>query len=183
MTRKRMIVALAACALAAPMSGCTVVKSERREGRARVATVSYNGPARTLDALHDAASKADGRRYFSLFTEDAVFLGTDASERWPIDEFRAYAQTRFDTGRGWAYRVTGRSIAFSDSGDVAWFDERLVNEKYGECRGTGVLQRTASGAWKIAQYNLTVPVPNDLLPDVAEQIRAYEAARSMPAAE
>jgi hypothetical protein len=37
-----------------------------------------------LDALHEAASRADGRTYFELFAHDAVFFGTDATERWPI---------------------------------------------------------------------------------------------------
>ena len=29
------------------------------------------------------------------------------------------------------------------------------------------------GAWKIAQYNLTVPIPNDLLAGFAEKIREF----------
>lgn len=37
-----------------------------------------------------------------------------------------------------------------------------MNEKYGECRGSGVLLREG-GEWRIAQYNLTVPIPNDLM--------------------
>ena len=53
---------------------------------------------RTLDALHVAASKADGERYFALFAPDAVFLGTDATERWTLEEFKNYAGERFKTG-------------------------------------------------------------------------------------
>lgn len=128
--------------------------------------------ARVLDALHEAASKADGVRYFSLFTNDAVFLGTDAAERWTIGEFRDYAMKRFATGVGWTYRVTERHIALGPSGDAAWFDERLMNEKYGECRGTGALVKRGD-SWRIAQYNLLVPIPNDLLPRVAELIREH----------
>lgn len=184
MSQKPVVVGLFAAALLTAVSGCVVVKSEKDPSEGVTPSrESRHSPGRTLDALHEAASKADGRRYFRLFTDDAVFLGTDASERWSIDEFREYAQARFDTGSGWTYTVTGRFVEFSDRGDVAWFDERLLNEKYGECRGSGVLERMPSGEWKIAQYNLTVPVPNDLLPNVAEQIRAYDAARSMPAAE
>ena len=56
------------------------------------------------------------------------------------------------------------------SGDTAWFDERLENEHYGECRGTGVL-RKADGRWRIAQYNLSIPVPNDLASELVERIR------------
>jgi hypothetical protein len=42
-----------------------------------------------LDAFHDAASRADGALYFRLFAEDAVFIGTDASERWSVKETKS----------------------------------------------------------------------------------------------
>lgn len=40
-----------------------------------------------LDDFHDAAAKADGDRYFKHFAPRAIFLGTDATERWSVDEF------------------------------------------------------------------------------------------------
>lgn len=126
-----------------------------------------------LDALHDAASKADGPRYFALFDESAVFLGTDASERWSITKFREYAEARFATGKGWTYRVKSRHVSISPAGDAAWFDEMLMNDKYGECRGSGVLL-LREGGWKVAQYNLLAPIPNDMLPEVARLIRAFD---------
>ena len=116
----------------------------------------------TLDALHRFASEAYGESYFSLFTDDAVFLGTDATERWPIAEFREYALARFNTGVGWTYKPKKRFIYFDSDGNTAWFDEVVMNENYGECRGTGVLEKKR-GKWRISHYNLTVPVPNDLL--------------------
>lgn len=123
-----------------------------------------------LDALHDAASKADGARYFDLFTDDAVFLGTDATERWTVDAFKAYATPYFDQGRGWTYTMTSRNIFLSEDGQTAWFDERLDNENFGTCRGTGVLVRRGED-WKIAQYNLTIPIPNALAYQVVDLIR------------
>ncbi|MDX2115369.1 MAG: nuclear transport factor 2 family protein [Planctomycetota bacterium] len=125
-----------------------------------------------LNELHDAASRADGERYFALFTPDAIFYGTDDSERWTVDQFRDYARPYFEKGQGWTYRRVDRQIFFSEDRRTAWFDERLDNDKWGRARGTGVLVRTSSG-WKIAQYNLTVPVPNDLLPEVAQRIREH----------
>ncbi len=113
-----------------------------------------------LDDWHDAASKADGERYFGHMCADAVFLGTDASERWTLAEFRAYAEPRFSRGQGWTYTPRERHVFLAPG--VAWFDERLWNEKYGECRGTGVL-REEDGRWRIAQYNLAFPVPNELV--------------------
>lgn len=148
--------------------------------RTAPSTVPTTGPAsgpdeivKTLDRFHDAASRADENEYFGLFAADGVFLGTDASERWSKEQFRAYAKPYFAQGRGWTYlpRPNGRFVTVSRDGGVAWFDEVLDNAKFGECRGSGVLVRDDKG-WKIAQYNLTVPVPNDLLPKVADMIKA-----------
>ncbi len=132
---------------------------------------------KVLDTLHDAASKADGKRYFSCFAPDAVFFGTDATERWTIDQFRAYAQARFDQGTGWTYHPRKRHVFLSRDRKTAWFDETLHNAKYGECRGTGVLVKRGDG-WKITQYNLTIPIPNEIALEVVERIREVIQARS-----
>ena len=130
-----------------------------------------------LDALHRAASEADGATYFALFHPDAVYYGTDATERWSIDEFRSFAKPYFDAGRGWTYAATERNVFLSADGHTAWFDERLWNEPYGETRGTGALVREAGpdGAWRFTQYNLSFPVPNDLARDLVARIRALQA--------
>ncbi len=129
-----------------------------------------------LDNLHDAASKADGKRYFNCFAPDAVFFGTDATERWTIDQFRVYAQARFDRGTGWTYHPRKRHVFLSRDRETAWFDEALHNEKYGACRGTGVLVK-CDGAWKITQYNLTIPIPNEIALEVVQMIRQRPEAR------
>ncbi len=126
-----------------------------------------------LDDLHEAASEADGERYFNLYADDAVFLGTDITERWTIEAFKAYAQARFDQGTGWTYTPQSRHLYFSPDKKTAWFDEILHNERFGECRGTGVLVKV-DDAWKIAQYHLTVPIPNALLYKVVDLIREEE---------
>jgi hypothetical protein len=129
--------------------------------------------AATLDDFHDAASNADGPRYFAHFARNAVFLGTDATERWSVAEFRAYAEPFFSAGQGWTYVPTERYIRVRRNRRVAWFDERLQNAKYGEVRGSGVLVME-DGCWRIAQYNLAFPVPNDLTEDLVAAIRAQD---------
>ena len=124
-----------------------------------------------LDDFHKAASQADGARYFGHFAPEGVFLGTDASERWTVEQFKAYAMPHFTQGKGWTYLPSDRHINFSPSGDTAWFDEALSNPNYGQTRGSGVL-RLVGEDWKICQYNLSVPIPNALLPEVVKQIRA-----------
>src|SRR6476469_2982164 len=130
----------------------------------------------TLDQLHDAASKADGKRYFNLFTDDAIYIGTDATERWTIKEFRAFADPYFAKGTGWTYKRRSRHIIVADipCHCGARFDELLDSESYGSSRGTGVLT-LKNGAWKSSQYALTFPIPNDLAKGMTNEIKAFEA--------
>ncbi len=123
-----------------------------------------------LDDFHDAAAKADADRYFAHFSEGAVFLGTDATERWPLKEFRAFAVPIFSEGRGWTYLSQERHISIASDGKSAWFDELLTNEGLGQCRGSGVLFKVGN-VWRLAQYNLSIPIPNDLAYDFAEKIK------------
>jgi ketosteroid isomerase-like protein len=125
-----------------------------------------------LTAFHTAAADADGEHYFSLLADDAVYIGTDATERWTIDEFKAFAEPYFAKGRGWTYTATERNIDIAPGGTVAWFDEILWNESYGTCRGTGVLL-LVEGDWRIAQYHLTFPIPNDLSREITARIKEH----------
>jgi ketosteroid isomerase-like protein len=127
-----------------------------------------------LDDFHAAASAADEHRYFGHFAPDGVFLGTDETERWTVPEFREYARPHFSEGRGWTYIPTERHVAISEDGTLAWFDEKLRNEKYGTVRGTGVLRRIGDG-WKIALYSMTFLVPNEVASDVVKVIRGNTA--------
>jgi hypothetical protein len=154
----------------APGEGIQVRTSRIEREPPRTPASARAGVEATLDALHRLASQADGAHYFALFAPDAIFFGTDPDERWTVDEFRIYAEPYFSKGRGWTYQVLERHVFLDDSGDTAWFDERLYNEKNGECRGTGVL-RELEGRWFIAQYSLSMPVPNDLAPTLVEMIR------------
>lgn len=175
MVRRNFAVAVA-CVAALNLSGCIFVADHDHDSDGYYSSSLGDEPARhdsindTLDALHDAASKAQEDRYFRLFSDNAIFLGTDATERWTKEQFRAYAHERFSQGKGWTYTVARRNIFLSHDRRTAWFDEELNNEKYGPCRGTGVLVRE-DGHWKIAQYNLTIPVPNDLAETVVKMIR------------
>lgn len=123
-----------------------------------------------LDRFHRAAADADAETYFSLLEDDAVYLGTDASERWSVDDFRAFAQPYFDRGQGWTYVPTSRHVDLDHDRSTAWFDEMLENDSYGTTRGTGVLVKTDDG-WRIVQYHLAIPIPNEIAKEVVERIR------------
>lgn len=124
--------------------------------------------AAVLDDWHRAASMANEEQYFGLMAENCVFLGTDATERWDKAAFRAYAHPHFARGQGWSFKAVHRTIAFAAEGTVAYFDEDLTGS-LGPCRGSGILE-CRNGAWKILQYNLSVPIPNALLDEVQARI-------------
>jgi ketosteroid isomerase-like protein len=124
-----------------------------------------------LDEFHAAASEADQDRYFAVLALDAVFLGTAAEERWAGTEYREFVSSYFTRGKGWTYVPRERSVTIAEDGQTAWFDERLENASYGECRGSGVLQ-LRDGSWLVEQYNLTIPVPNEIAMEVVERIRS-----------
>ena len=126
----------------------------------------------TLDSLHYFASMADQENYINLFSSNAVFFGTDIAERWPIEEFKTYVKSRFDTGTGWTYKKNSRNIYIAKDHKTAWFDELVENKSYGEFRGTGVLV-IEKNKWKISQYNLLLPIPNDYLQKYANEIKKY----------
>jgi len=119
-----------------------------------------------LDGLHHDAHKGNFDSYFARYSSDAVFLGTDKTERWTIEKFKNYAKPAFADGHGWTYKVIERN--WEGDGDIQWFDEILFNEKLGHCRGTGVVE-LVSGEWKIAHYALTMLIPNSIAVEVGSQ--------------
>ena len=129
-----------------------------------------------LDALHQAASDADFERYFGLYADEFIFLGTDATERWDREQFMEYARGPFSQGRGWTYTKLERHVYIAPGGQAAWFDERLDNANLGETRGSGALIKQ-DGEWKISQYNLTIPIPNEMAREVAQKIREITRGR------
>ncbi|MCB9600286.1 MAG: nuclear transport factor 2 family protein [Sandaracinus sp.] len=123
-----------------------------------------------LDDWHSAAAESDLPRYLGHLTPDAIFLGTDATERWTVDQLRAYAEAPFAAGRGWRMRAVRRAVVVR--GDVAWVDEDLDAVNLGPARGRGVLVLD-DGVWRIAHYDLAVTVPN-------ERFEAFRAAVALP---
>jgi ketosteroid isomerase-like protein len=134
-----------------------------------------------LDDWHRAAAEGDTERYFGHFTEDGIFLGTDRTERWDLDAFRAYAREPFADGRGWVIRSVRRDVMFAPSGTVAWIDEDLDGERLGPARGSAVLIHDGE-RWRIAHYNLALTVPNERF-EVVRCLLAEGAAEGCPPAE
>lgn len=117
-----------------------------------------------LDSFNRAAARADFKGYFDFYAEDAIFTGTDATERWDKKAFMAWAKPFFDKGKAWDFTALERHIYFDKTGELAWFDE-LLNTSMKICRGSGVLIKK-DNKWKIQQYILSTTVPNDDLDSV-----------------
>lgn len=112
-----------------------------------------------LEAWHKAAADADFDAYFSKMTSDSYFLGTDATENWSYDDFKAFSKPYFDKGKAWSFSTLERNIFVESSLKIAWFDEHL-NTQMGICRGSGVIYLTDTG-WKLKHYVLSIAVPNE----------------------
>lgn len=159
---------LLACTIAATLGAATLLLAQQSAPNHRGMIDA------ALDTLHDAAATGDFDRYFAQWHDEGVFLGTDAAERWTVPAFKAFAEPYFADGEGWVYAPRSREVVIDPARGVAWFDEILDSKNYGTSRGSGTMLLD-DGRWRIAQYHLTFPVPNDIAGEVTDRIKAWEA--------
>jgi hypothetical protein len=115
---------------------------------------------------HYDAAVANADAYFGAMTNDAIFLGTDASERWTRNEFREWSKKYFESKKTWDFKTKERHVYFSSDNKTAWWDEKL-DTWMGVCAGAGVAVLTSEG-WKIAHYQLAMMIPNEKVKSVQE---------------
>jgi ketosteroid isomerase-like protein len=120
----------------------------------------------TLDAWHKDAAEANFNNYFDAMTDDAIFIGTDATENWTKGAFQAYAKPYFDKGKAWSFTAIERHVYFNNDKTIAWFDE-LLSTQMKICRGSGVLV-LQKDKWKIQHYVLSMTIPNDTTDEVVK---------------
>jgi len=116
-----------------------------------------------INQWHKSAADANLKAFFTPVTDDFVYIGTDASERWTRDEFYQFCKPYFEKGKAWNFKPIERKIYFSPKGKVAWFNETL-DTWMGVCRSSGVLIKEKK-EWKLAHYHLSVTVPNEKIKD------------------
>ncbi|APG60961.1 nuclear transport factor 2 family protein [Christiangramia salexigens] len=121
---------------------------------------------KSLKSWHKAAGEANFEEYFSLMTDDAVFIGTDATENWKISEFKQFSKPYFDAGKAWDFTAIERNIYLIENRRFAWFDE-LLDTHMGICRGSGVM-RKENGKWKVQHYVLSIAIPNDNVDEITQ---------------
>ena len=103
-------------------------------------------------------------------TDDSIFIGTDPTENWSNKDFRAFSKPYFDRGKAWSFSTLERNIFTNDA--LAWFDE-LLDTQMGICRGSGVLEKTATG-WKIKHYVLSIAIPNENVKEITALKKEFD---------
>lgn len=112
-----------------------------------------------LNQWHKDVANYNFDNYFDSMSADAVFVGTDATEVWNKEAFKAFSKPYFDKKQTWDFKPILRNVYIDESTRTAWFDETL-DTWMGVCRGSGVVERD-NGEWKIQHYVLSVAVPNE----------------------
>ena len=125
-----------------------------------------------VDGWHDDAAHTRPD-YWDKFTPNAVYIGTDKSEVWSYQDFKAWAKRFWDREKAWSFTAQKRNVYFSPDKKYVWFDEQL-NTQMGTCQASGVLLNTSKG-FKIEHYQLSLAVPNPLLDSFSKTIREFEA--------
>jgi hypothetical protein len=125
-----------------------------------------------LNEWHDDAAHARPA-FFDKIARDGVYIGTDKTELWHRDEFKAWARRFFERKSAWAFTPKKRNVYASDDKSMIWFDEQL-DTQMGICQASGVIRKTAAG-FAIVHYQLSMAVPNEVGGQVTKLIKDFEA--------
>jgi hypothetical protein len=126
-----------------------------------------------VDEWHDDAAHAR-LAYFDKMAQDGVYIGTDRTELWHRDDFKAWAKKYFERKSAWSFKATRRNVYFSPDKSIVWFDELLDTPNMGPCMASGVIHKTAHGL-EIVHYQLSMAVPNEVSGKVTKLIRGPTA--------
>jgi hypothetical protein len=127
-----------------------------------------------VDRWHDDAANTRPE-YWDKFAPQGVFIGTDKSEIWSRDEFKAWAKRFWDRKKAWSFTAQKRNVYFSPDQQYVWFDEQLSTQM-GTCQASGVLRHTAQG-FLIEHYQLSLAVPNPLMDSFSKAIAEHEGKK------
>lgn len=155
---------LAACLALFALAAAAAIPAREAETRKQVNAF--------IDEWHDDAAHAR-LAYFDKMAKDSVYIGTDKTELWSRDQFKAWARRFFERKSAWAFKATSRNVYMSADAKFIWFDE-LLDTQMGVCQASGVIRKTDKG-YEILHYQLSMAVPNDVGGKVTQLIREHEA--------
>lgn len=124
-----------------------------------------------MDSWHLAAAEANAEEFFGRMREDAIYIGTDKSERWLRDDLRKWSAKAFARESAWTFVASERNWQVHPDQQFAICDELLITWM-GPCRATAVLTWEKEG-WKIIHYQLSVTIDN-------EKIESFKALQEVP---
>ncbi len=125
-----------------------------------------------VDGWHDDAANTR-MAYFDKIARDGVYIGTDRTELWTRDEFKAWSKKYFDAKSAWTFKATRRNVYASADKSLIWFDELLDTKNMGPAMASGVLRKTKTG-FEIVHYQLSLAVPNAVNDQVVGIIADHE---------
>lgn len=137
----------------------TMITDTRRKTNCLSDQVSIGVIDSLLEQWHYAAAISDENAFFGLMSQDAIYIGTDPTERWTRDELKVWSKKYFDAPSAWEFKPLSRNIRIGPGGQIAWFDE-LLDTKMGPCRSTGMMIMQDE-AWKLVHYQLSLALPNN----------------------
>ena len=156
-----LVVGLASISLAA---GGTDAANANLEARVNAFVDEWH-----LDAAHARPA------YFDKIAPDGIYIGTDRTERWTHEAFKAWAARAFARPSAWTLTPRERHVSCSADGTIIWFDEQLDSDM-GLLQASGVMRATG-GRLEIVHYQLSLAVPNEVQPRVSEIIAGFEGKK------
>lgn len=132
-----------------------------------------------IDEWHDDAAHAR-LAYFDKIAPNGIYIGTDKTELWNREQFKAWAKRFFDRKSAWSFKSTKRNVYMSPDKKFIWFDE-LLDTQMGVCQASGVIRKTDKG-FEIEHYQLSIAVPNAVADKVTKMVKEHEA-KPLPGAE
>ncbi|MES2322494.1 MAG: nuclear transport factor 2 family protein [Pseudomonadota bacterium] len=125
-----------------------------------------------VDEWHDDAANAR-QAYFDKIAPHGIYIGTDKTELWNREQFKAWSKRFFDRKSAWSFKATKRNVYVSADKKFIWFDE-LLDTQMGVCQASGVMRKTGKG-FEIEHYQLSIAVPNEVADQVTKVIKDFEA--------
>ncbi|MEM8511886.1 hypothetical protein RCH14_001186 [Massilia sp. MP_M2] len=160
---------LTACLLSLSLSLCLSLAGPAHAATDASLTREVNA---FVDGWHDDAANTR-MAYFDKIAKDGVYIGTDHTELWTRDEFKAWSKKYFDAKAAWTFKATRRNVYASADKSLIWFDELLDTKNMGPAMASGVLRKTKTG-FEIVHYQLSLAVPNAVNEQVVGIIAAHE---------
>lgn len=125
-----------------------------------------------IDEWHDDAANAR-LAYFDKIAPNGIYIGTDKTELWNREQFKAWAKRFFERKSAWSFKSVKRNVYMSPDKKFIWFDE-LLDTQMGPCQASGVMRKTAKG-FEIEHYQLSIAIPNEVADQVTRLVKEADA--------